>query len=187
MYPVLVRTKYLNCSLGLTNDSWRGSILGTVWTKTLFRQFEELMDELETKGTDRGPNTTNSNASAPGRPRQRFLSAETSPEAHGTSQLSGRGTLPLSGTCTLSHGILLQSRIVNPMHHALPLETLSRSWPIRTLPRIRRFVYPILNMEVLCEPAVIRTTMLNMDFAEPEQDGQRRNRRRGTRFARCRC
>jgi hypothetical protein len=151
-----------------TDDDLEGIDSWDCMDENVFCQFEELMDELETKGLT-VDQIQQIRTRLPLVVRYNVLSAETSPEL--MVHPSPQGYSALSGTA-LYHMASFFNHDCQPNASRFAIGDIVWVVANQDIVAHQEVCISYLEHEVLCEPAVIRTTMLNMDFAEPEQDGQ---------------
>jgi len=134
----------------------------------VFVNFEELMDEVK-KTTLSEDNVEQIRKRLPLVVRYNVLSAETSPEL--MVHPSPQGYAAMSGTA-LYHLPSFFNHDCQPNASRFAIGDILWVVANQDIGAGQEVCISYLEHEVLCEPAEIRTCMLNMDFAEPEQDGQ---------------
>ncbi len=151
-----------------TEDDLEGLDLWDCNDENTFCQFEQLMEDLHT--TPLTPaDMEQIRKRLPLVVRYNVLSAETSPEL--MVHPSPQGYSALSGTALYYLPSFFNHDCQpNASRFAIgDILWIVANQPIKSGQEV---CLSYLEHEVLCEPAEIRTSMLNMDFAEPEQDVQ---------------
>ena len=151
-----------------TEDDLEGLDLWDCIDESIFCQFEQFMEDLDVTALA-ADEIEEIRQRLPLVIRYNVLSAETSPEL--MVHPSPQGYSALSGTA-LYYLPSFFNHDCQPNASRFAIGDIIWIVANQDIKAGQEVCISYLEHEVLCEPAEIRTSMLNMDFAEPEQDGQ---------------